>query len=359
MVKFHIKGIKTFVSKGKRYYYDRKTNTRIYAPYGTPEFAIEVQDIRKAAGEKGPIIKKGTLGALLQEYQMSLEFGALAPRTQKDYRSYSKDLDKVKGLVLAELTAPHITAIRDHIAKKRTKDRANRVKTYLTTLFNWGIPHGHITDNPAIAVPKLKKSREEKKKKANRPWKAEEVQAFLDNTYPEMGTAIALAVGTSLREQDVIRLPWTAIEDERIVWTHTKTGVEIDIPLSESLKKVLETCRKSADTIVVGRRGKSYAGEDGFRANFTKERNRLAELKLIGKDCTFHGLRHTILTMIVEAGGTATDVMSVSGHQTESQVVRYTETANRSKGANNAVSLMNQHEKEQRKKAKNNERNKK
>ncbi|WP_417783846.1 tyrosine-type recombinase/integrase [Terasakiella pusilla] len=344
MVEFKIKGIKTYKRKGKRYYYDRKTGKRLHSPYGTPEFALEVQRIREETTDEQARVKKGTLKALIFDYQASLEFAALADRTQKDYRGYANDLERAGGLVLADLKAPHITGIRDSIARKRTKDRANRVRSFLSILFNWGIPHGHIAENPAAVVPSLKKSKKEKRKQANRPWKEQEYRNFLDYTYPEMRTAIALAAATSLREQDVIRIPWSAVQDDWIIWVHDKNLEPIQVPISDELKIVLDQSEKKAETIVMGIRGRSYAGCDGFRTNFNKERNRLAELGLIGKDCTFHGLRHTILTIIADEGGSESEIMAVSGHQSESQVKRYTKNARRKKGAKKAISRVNKRE---------------
>lgn len=359
MVKFYIKGIKSYVSKGRTYYYDRYTNSRIHAPYGSPEFAREVQDIREAAAKGKPHIRKGTLGALILDFQASIEFQALAERTQKDYRSYSKDLENLKDLVLAEVKPPHITAIRDQVAKKRTKDRANRIRSFLSILFSWGVPHGHISDNPARVVPSLRKSREEKKKVSNRPWKDCELRNFLEHTYPEMRTAVALAAATSLREQDVISLPWAAIQGDWIKWVHNKNLEPVEIPISDELKVVLAQSERKAEMIVMGKRGKPYASCDGFRANFNKERNRLAKLGLIGKDCTFHGLRHTILTLIADEGGSEAEIMAVSGHKTASQVKRYTKGARRRKGSQSAISRVNESQKNQRKKVTNKERKKK
>lgn len=125
MVKFHIKGIKTYKSKGKIYHYDRSTGKPIHAPYGTPEFALEVREIRVSGRNERPCILKGSLAALILDFQASIEFEILAPRTQKDYRGYAKDLESVKDLALLTLVAPHIAVIRDQVAKKRTKDRAN------------------------------------------------------------------------------------------------------------------------------------------------------------------------------------------------------------------------------------------
>lgn len=345
MVTFQIKHINKVKSKGRLYYYDRISGKRITAPFGTVEFMEEVKELRQAHQEKRPVIKKGTFGSLILDYQMSQTFAGLAPRTKADYRAFSKKLEKLHNLVLADLTTPDIANIRDRLAKKHTRDQANRLKNYMSILFNWGIPYGHIKFNPAEKVPNLKKTREERAKKANRPWTQNELKNALEHTYPEMRVAIALAAYTSLREQDVIKVPWSAIKDGWLEWVHNKTGAAFEAPISNELRIILDQTKKTAVTIVTGIRGNSYAGVDGFKSNFQKERNRLAKEGYIGKDCTFHGLRHTVLTAVAEEGATAAEIMSLSGHRQESQVRRYTETATRKKSAEKMVSLLDKRNK--------------
>jgi hypothetical protein len=41
-----VKGIKRVRSKGRIYYYDRQTGRRVTAPYGTPAFFEEINQVR-------------------------------------------------------------------------------------------------------------------------------------------------------------------------------------------------------------------------------------------------------------------------------------------------------------------------
>jgi hypothetical protein len=47
--------------------------------------------------------------------------------------------------------------------------------------------------------------------------------------------------------------------------------------------------------------------------------------------CRLHGLKKGGMRRLAEAGGTAHELMAISGHKTLSEVQRYTEDANRKK----------------------------
>jgi len=75
-----VKGVKRVRAKGRVYYYDRKSRRRITAPYGTPEFFQEIEQLRGIA--KARSSSPGTLGGLIEAYRASPEFTGLVPRTR-------------------------------------------------------------------------------------------------------------------------------------------------------------------------------------------------------------------------------------------------------------------------------------
>jgi integrase len=55
------------------------------------------------------------------------------------------------------------------------------------------------------------------------------------------------------------------------------------------------------------------------------------------KHCASHGLRKASLRRLAEAGCTAHEIMSISGHKTLREVTRYTEAADRRQLARDAM----------------------
>src|SRR5437868_14597793 len=79
-----IRGVKAVRSKGRLYYYHRKSMTRLPGEPGTTAFMDRLRELQDGlAKPKNPL--PGTVGALIREYRSSPEFTSLADRTRADY----------------------------------------------------------------------------------------------------------------------------------------------------------------------------------------------------------------------------------------------------------------------------------
>ncbi|PWC54628.1 hypothetical protein [Azospirillum sp. TSO22-1] len=209
-----LKNVKSYVSKGRTYYYHRPTKTRIMSEPGTAAFVDEVRRLEEKAAQQAE--RPGTLGSLIGDYRGSPEFGKLSDATKADYLGVLDYLQPMAGRPIAEFTPPFVLKVRDLAFKKHKRRFTNYVLAVLSILFNWGMPRGITTTNPAEKVPKIERPR--KMAEANRAWKAIELEVVMLAAPDELRVAIAIAAFAGLRQGDVIQLPWSAYKggDHRV-----------------------------------------------------------------------------------------------------------------------------------------------
>lgn len=346
-----LKHIKIVRSGGKIYRYDRVTGKRINAPHGTQAFIDEVNRLRSGATrvEETKAALAGMLGGLIVAYRASPEWNGLADRTRSDYEKVFGWLDaqNMGRSVLDEFEARHVMKLRDRAFRHHKRRFANYVVQVLSLIFAWGQPRGWIKFNPAHRLEKIRRPRGAPKK--NRRWTPAEYAAVVSAATPAMRIALAIGYHTGLREGDVIRLTWDAYKSGMITLTLRKGDAEHAIPAAQALAVALDEARAlnakrkvPCTTIVTGDRGRSYRGEDGFRANFFKLIRDLVSKGKVGAGLTFHGLRTTLASELADEGSDNRDIMAVTGHRSEAAVRPYTEDADRRRRAASAVRKIEQ-----------------
>jgi len=101
----------------------------------------------------------------------------------------------------------------------------------------------------------------------------------------------------------------------------------------------LDETLKTAIVVVATRGGRRY-WLVGFSTGFRHLRERLGRSGKIGTVLTFHGLRHTIATELVDAGADDATIADVTGHRDPAMVRRYTATRGQKKRAAAAIRLV-------------------
>src|SRR5215813_3724410 len=160
-----VKGVKRVRSKGRIYYYDRQSGRRITAPYGTPEFFREIEQLRGVTQTRKAI--PGTLGGLIQAYRASPEFVGLAPRTRSDYQKIFDYIAAIEDMPLIQIDEAAVMMFRDRAFAQKKRRFANYVVQVLRLLFGWGRPRG-ISPRLLADVSLIRKP--PSAPKANRAW---------------------------------------------------------------------------------------------------------------------------------------------------------------------------------------------
>lgn len=330
-----IKGIKpvTVRKKGQiyRYYYHRATNKRILAPFGTAAFAAEVATLDIRAKELTP--QDGSLQALIIAYRKSPEFTQqLKPRTRSDYDRFFDYLIPLGGMPVSAIDTAFIYKLRDQANSKHKRRFANYLVAVVRLLFSWGKPRGFVDSNPAEGVKAI--PRPKQMPRANRPWADHERETVLSAARIEVRTMIALGMFAGLREGDACSLLKTAYDGRSIELTASKNGEPVSLPVHFRLREILQEAAEARKlklkhrsrrykviaidppTLAVTSRGSSWT-EAGLRASFFKLIRTLAGKGLIGSGLTFHGLRHTMGKLVIEAGGSTQDVKMILGDRSD------------------------------------------
>ncbi|HUZ73183.1 MAG TPA: tyrosine-type recombinase/integrase [Stellaceae bacterium] len=335
-----MKGVKRVVSKGRVYFYHRKTMTKLPGEPGTTSFMdtlAAAENCAAAVTETSAL--PGTLGALIGAYRASPEFTELAERTRRDYQKVFDYLKPLDPLPLHEIDGAYLYQVRDKAFAKRRRRFANYVKQVLSRLFNWGKRRGLAPANPAADVDAIRRPRDAKS--VNRSWKDAEIAAVLAAASPELKVAIALGAYLGLREADMLVVTWKAYDGTAFEIRQRKTGETLWIPAHAELRAILNAAkvRRTSPIIVVGARGQPYT-QTGFQTRFFGLIRKLRLEGKIGDGLSFHGLRHTVGRKLAETGCDARTIAAILGHATTAMADHYSRHADRRQLARAAVAKM-------------------
>lgn len=325
-----VKGFQIFTDRhGKARCYHRTTRTPIDLekyPIGSAGFLAECQRIAALMGQaEAP--KPGTLGLLIERYRGHAEFQDLAPRTQADYQRIFDYLHPIADTELVRFTPPLVVRIRDKAAETKGRRFGTYVKTVLSLLFSWGVERGFLDTNPAFKVKGVKRPRGAPQ--ANRPWTDAEREAVLAELPPRLKGPIAFMMFTGLDPGDTLKLPRSAIRDGAVCTRRAKTGVAVDIRIIHQLAEILDAQPShDATTLFVSGRGRPWT-KAGFDTEWRKVRLRLETEGKIGKGLTPKGLRHTVATILAEAGFDERSIADMLGQKTTEMARHYSRRADK------------------------------
>lgn len=317
-------GVKRVRSKGHVYYYHRKSMKRLPGKSGSAEFMARLRDLEERAEVAGP----RTLGSLILAYKTAPEWTDLAPSSRGVYDLVFNRLRPNAGVPLSAIDTAMIYELRDKIAAERTWSFANRTVKVLRLLFEWGRKRGHCKGNPASDVDLIRRPRDLPTR--NRPWTAAELDAVLLAAPLWLQVPIAIAAYTGLREGDVALATWAAYDGETFRARSQKTGVPTLVAVHYRLREILDAAPRPSPNIVL-----NAAGQPMTKAALQQAFFRL--VRGLGLGVTFHGLRHTLGSEIVELGGTNEEAAAVLGHLSTRTTAGYSRHASRDRLAARAI----------------------
>ena len=144
--------------------------------------------------------------------------------------------------------------------------------------------------------------------RAEKVWSDADEAAFLRAAPQHLHLAIVLALWTGQRQGDLLRLPWSAYDGERIRLKQSKTGARVEIPVGTPLKAALDATKRQSPIILVNSEGKPWTA-DGFRSSWRKA---CQAANVVG--VTFNDLRGTAVTRLAVAEATVPQIASITGH---------------------------------------------
>ncbi len=312
---------------GKVYYYYRRAGKRIpiKSEFGTAAFLREVAEIEKKF-TKSNGNAPGTLGFLIQSYKSSQNFLELKKATRVSYERAFSVLKPFFSAEIKDFKRSTIIELRDRVLLPKYKMwMANYAISVLSVLFRFGHDLGFLESNPL--QERVRKLRNRERPPANRPWTANERKIVLDSAAPHIRLPLALAMCTGLRKADVFTITMASIADGVISVRTSKRGVPIKLPLHPTLVEALAE-RPNVDAVQIALRadGKPWT-PDGFDTAWHKLKTKLESEGKIDKGLTIHGLRHTLGTLLKEAGAHDGEIADVLGQSTTAMARHYSKEA--------------------------------
>jgi len=272
----------------------------------------------------------GTINALVVMYYQSVEWHALAADTQKTRRRIIERFrvqhgDKRVAFVHREHILRMLKAIEKPSAKRHW------LKT-IRGLMRAAVPTMR-KDDPTEGIAGIKMP----KTKGHHTWTDEEIAQY--RAYWPLGTqqrlVMEFALETASRRGEVVRFGPQHIRNGRIRIERTHGSEDVDMPTSPELQAACDAMPKVHLTYIITAHGKPRS-KYGLGNDFAKW---ATEAGLPAR-CRLHGLKKGGMRRLAEAGGTAHELMAVSGHKTLTEVQRYTEEADRKRLADAAMAKL-------------------
>jgi integrase len=296
-------------------------------PYNSPEFLQAYWALRNQPAPKLEIgadrTKPGTVNAAIVAFYKSLAFTKNKPITQQTDRNILEGFRAKYGdLSVATLEQHNIETI---IARKTGTPSAQRNLLRMLRVRSQKMRR----DNPALGI-KLGPI----KTSGYHSWTEEELRQY-EARYP-LGSkellALHLLLYTAGRRTDVVALGPRNMRADRFVFSASKNGAEMDIPVAPPLAATIAaTPMIGVSTFLVTDYGKPFSPA-GF-GNWFRARCDAAGLP----HCSAHGLRKAFLRRMAEAGCSEDLIASISGHKDMREIRTYVQAANKARMASDGM----------------------
>lgn len=299
-MRVRLKGVAKITAKGRTYYYAWRGGPRLRGEPGTPEFMQSYNEAVESRRAPEPSRFK----SVIVSYKAGRDFQKLADSTRAQWsRWLDRIVDYYGELRTAQFDRPErirpiIRRWRNQWAEKpRTADYGMQV---LSRVLSHAVEEGRIASNPCERIKNLYSNDRSEIIWTDADLKQLKGGAPNKPCSAEIWNAVELAAHTGLRLGDLIRLSWSHIGEDAIIFPTGKSRGrrEAVIPLYEGLNGVIERIPKRATTVLASSRGRPWT-VDGFGSSFNDAKHAAG---IAGRDLHFHDLRGTAATNFYIAG---------------------------------------------------------
>lgn len=262
-------------------------------------------------------VQKDAIKRLADDYYQSPEFEALSEPWRKATRYYANILmDHLGWMTFADLgdrkAREEFYEIRDTYAA--TPAKADKLMNVLRSLLAFGYERVKIDYNHAIGIPRLTPSN---RTRAEQVWTPDMRQAFLASAKPWLQRVFMFGLYSAARQADLCRLKWGMMEDGWLSFMPSKTAkatsVRVFLPVF-----ALQPFADLVASLPRHDHGFMLATDDGvpLTTNNIRREVRLTKARagLTEADITFHDLRGSAETEMLEASCTEAEASSILGH---------------------------------------------
>lgn len=280
------------------------------------------------------------------------------------YRTKQDSLKRISKLTIANMPIQNITVMRLknvlHGMTEYSQTIIDKDYQLINTAYKVAVTNGILTRNPFDSNLTLRKPKSQKQKEKVQSFNVEEQQALMEalpnsNMSIKYKIMILLSVHTGMRSGEIrglktsdidfknktITISRTASRDENgttIIGETTKTekGTRT-LPMNDNVEYLL---RLALNNYVFNSNQLLFCNSKGepITANTLNEKIKTICIKAnirSGKRVTFHMLRHTYATRIVESGASMATIQRLLGHESiETTINIYTDITNENKKMN-------------------------
>jgi integrase len=288
-------------------------------------------EAKRADGVGGERSGPGSINALIASYRR-LVFPTLAPTTRAMRNNILERFGREHGgKRVAHLQHEHVASII--AAKAATPHAANNLRKVLRHMLDHAVDLRLIENNPAARVRKLKTAGE-----GLHCWTDDEIERYRAHWRigTQMRLAMELAFETTSRRADVTRIGpqhrRTTPDGEVLDLRHSKNDSRAVIPLTDELRDAIDAMPVKHLTYLHTKHGaprspKALGGD--FR--------QWCDAAGLPKRCSIHGLRKAGAVRLADAGASAPEIMSITGHKSLAEAQRYVTKSDKAKLARQAM----------------------
>jgi integrase len=265
-------------------------------------------------------VRPGTVTWLIRQWQASPAWDALANDTKQSYSMSFKAIEAWCGEYPPRaVTRKAIKAWQRGLIENRSRAIANIVLTRLHKLMEMARDEGLIEVNPAsrLGLRKVGGNRE--------PWTRDEIDTIcgkaIEMGRPSVALAVLLAANLGQRESDILKLSRSRYDAATGVFdiVQQKTKRRVGIPATIELRAALDAAPATSPVFVIS----EATGAPYGRATFQNLFRRIRCETDVPEGRHFRDLRHTMATLLGEAGCTDEEIRAITGHADRAVVARY------------------------------------
>lgn len=249
--------------------------------------------------------------------------------TQSTYKGYKYIVQQAKpffgDMLLRAITLGDIKRYIDSRKNRQTRYKrpvrpatVNRELMLLSGIFTEAVARGYIDRNPAHGISQLPEHNDKLR------WLTDDEEDAIMKRCPDwLGPIVQTALLTGMRKEEILTLEWGNVDLDRreIRVVRTKNHKTRYIPINAALHEILGPFRGAASAAVFPnpRTGLPYR-------DISHAFQRACDAASVS-GVTFHTLRHTFASRLVQAGVPLNTVRELLGHSSIKVTMRYAHLA--------------------------------
>lgn len=327
------KFVTAWTSDGRTRYQFRRKGYRRYYFQNAPWSDAFMEEYRACMSGKTARLVPGidrsapeSFGALISTYYGTAHYTSLRPSTKATYR---REMERLRAEIgddtVSELHRKHVSAMMD---RRGSRGAANNLHRALRVLMRCAVALGWRDDDPTKAIQRLSEATD-----GFHTWTEAEVAKY-EETHPEGSQArlaLILMLYTGQRRSDAVTLGRQHVRGSFIYVAQAKTRTRLEILIHPRLAVELAQVPPDQLTFLQTQYGRPFTA-NGFG---NKMRQWCNEAGL--PQCSSHGLRKLMAVRLAEAGCSAPEIASVTGHKSLREVERYIKAAEQKRLSESAM----------------------